>query len=50
MTHSSGGSVGLPIPRSITSIPARRLRYFSSLILPKRYGGRLRTRGATSRS
>ena len=45
MTHSSGGSVGLPIPRSITSIPSRRLRYFSSLIRPKRYGGRLRTRG-----
>ena len=36
MTHCSGGSVGLPIPRSMTSIPSRRFRYFRSLILPKR--------------
>ena len=36
MTHGSGGSVGLPMPRSMTSMPARRLRYFSSLILPNR--------------
>src|SRR3954447_10360572 len=48
MTQGSGGSVGLPMPRSITSIPARRLRSFSSLILPNKYGGRARTRGATS--
>src|SRR4051794_3533845 len=48
MIRGSGGSVGLPIPRSITSMPARRFLYLSSLILPKRYGGRFRTRAATS--
>src|SRR5207237_6924102 len=48
MTWLSGTSVGLPMPRSMTSMPARRLAYFRALILPNRYGGRRLTRSATS--
>ena len=36
ITCGSGTSVGLPMPRSMMSTPARRLRYFKSLILPNR--------------
>src|SRR5262249_29050469 len=43
----SGTSVGLPMPRSMTSMPARRLAYFRALILPNKYGGRRLTRSAT---
>src|SRR5437588_12046059 len=47
MTTGSGTSVGLPMPRSMTSTPSRRFRYLRSLILPNRYGGNRRTRSAT---
>src|SRR5258708_27333210 len=43
----SGGSVGFPMPRSITSTPATRFSYFTLLILAKRYGGSRWSRSAT---
>src|SRR5579885_1286833 len=48
MTSWAGWSVGLPMPRSMTSMPARRFWYLRALILPKRYGGSRLTRSATS--
>src|SRR5712691_5245262 len=47
MMNCSGGSVGLPMPKSMTSMPSTRFLCFSLLILPKRYGGSRFTRSAT---
>src|SRR2546421_2485994 len=47
-THSGVGSVGLPIPRSMMSIPATRFSYFILLMRPNRYGGRRKIREETS--
>ncbi len=33
------GSVGLPMPRSMMSMPATRFSYLVLLIRPNRYGG-----------
>ena len=35
-THSGVGSVGLPMPRSMMSMPATRLSYFILLMRPNR--------------
>src|SRR4051812_30160099 len=40
--------MGLPMPRSITSAPARRLSAFNALSHANRYGGKRRSRVDTS--
>src|SRR5438552_2905606 len=47
-THSSVGSVVLPIPRSMMSTPATRFSYFILLMRPNKYGGKRWMRGDTS--